>query len=48
MKYIIPIIILSLVLLGCKADEEEETLTAGIARYPYPEDVKLINKNLLK
>ena len=25
--------------------EEEETLTAGIARYPYPEDVKLINMN---
>tara|TARA_B100001989_G_C24550007_1_gene473706 strand:- start:3068 stop:3790 length:723 start_codon:yes stop_codon:yes gene_type:complete len=25
--------------------EEEEVLTAGIARYPYPEDVKLLNMN---
>jgi len=25
--------------------EEEETLTAGVARYPYPEDVKLLNMN---
>ena len=29
MKYFIPIIILSLVLLGCKADEEEETTTTS-------------------
>ena len=30
MKYFIPIIILSLVLLGCKADEEEETTTTAL------------------
>ena len=28
--------------------EEEETLTAGIARYPYPEDVKLIKTEAVK